>query len=144
MATAACFTTAFDAAGQPPDLFLPGVALVTIVAAYLVLVFCTPYWGVGSYLRRRGAVIAAIVIAAAVLVLDVVSTNQDWWNEQFGTAHVAEGDVEAGASGSEWFVVDGIRFQHSDSDGGQVRAGLHVQLDSGPTITKLELACKGG
>jgi hypothetical protein len=162
MVTAQCFTTAFDASGQPPPLLFAGLGLLFIVIGYLILL-SRPRSYLGWFLRRRVSVIAAIVLIALWTVAAVAFTIGDWWTVRFGTAHVVEGDVEefqpmpANGHGSERFVVDGLRFQYSDTvasagfngtsvDGGPIRDGLHVRihfvdLASGPTITKLELAC---
>ena len=160
-----CLTTAFDASGQPPPLLFAGLGLVFIVVGYLVLL-SRPKSYLGWFLRRRASVIAAIILIALWTVSAVAFTIGDWWNVHFGTAHELEGEVEelqtnpADGHGSEQFVVDGVRFQYSDAttsagfnqtsvDGGPIRAGLHVrirfvELGSGPTITKLELACPPG
>src|SRR5215831_9168683 len=157
-----CFTTVFDASGQPPPLLFAGLGLLFIVVGYLVLL-SRPKSYLGWFVRRRASVIAAIVLIALWTVSAVAFTIGDWWSVRFGTAHVVEGDVEefqtmpADGHGSEQFVVDGIRFQYSDStasagfnqtsvDGGPIRAGLHVrirfvELGSRATITRLELAC---
>jgi len=162
MATAQCFTTAFDASGQPPPLLFAGLGLLFIVSGYVVLL-SRPRSYLGWFLRRRVSVIAAILLIALWTVSAVAFTFGDWWNVHFGTVYVVEGDVEefqpmpANGQGSERFVVDGRRFQLSDSvasagfnqtsiDGGPIREGLHVrihfvELASGSTITKLELAC---
>ena len=165
MATTACFTTAFDASGQPPPLLFAGLGLISIVIGYLILL-SRPKSYLGWFLRLRVSRIVAILLIALWTVSAVAFTVGDWWSVHFGTAYVVEGDVEefqpmpAGGHGSEHFVVDGRRFQYSDAtaspgfdqtsiDGGPIRAGLHVriryvELGSGPTITKLELACPLG
>lgn len=165
MASPECFTTAFDASGQPlPPLLFAGLGLLFLVGGYLILL-SRPKSYLGWFLRRRVSVIVAIVLIAIWTVSAVAFTTGDWWSMRFGTAHVVEGNVEefqpmlAHGHGSEHFVVDGVRFQYSDSttagfeqtsiDGGPIRAGLHVRirfvdLESGPAITKLELACGGG
>ena len=165
MATAECFTTAFDASGQPPPLLFAGLGLLYIVIGYLILL-SRPKSYLGWFLRRRVSVIAAILLVAVWTVSAVAFTMGDWWNVRFGRAYVVEGDVQefqpmpADGNGSEHFVVDGLRFQYSDStssagfnqtsvNGGPIRDGLRVRirfvkLGSGPTITKLEIACPSG
>jgi len=165
MATAQCFTTAFDASSEPPPLLFACLGLLFIVIGYLILL-SRPKSYLGWFLRRRVSVIVAILLIALWTVSAVAFTLGDWWNVHFGRAYVVEGDVEefqpmpADGRGSEHFVVDGFRFQYSDSvasagfnqtsrDGGPIQAGLHVrirfvELGSRPTITKLELACPVG
>lgn len=165
MASAECFTTAFDASGQPPPLLFAGLGLLYLVVGYLILL-SRPKSYLGWFLRRRVSVIVAIFLVFLWTVSAVAFTTGDWWKVRFGTASVVEGDVEefqpmpVSGHGSEHFVVDGLRFQYSASttsagfnqtsiDGGPIRAGEHVrirfvELGSGRTITKLELACPVG